>query len=63
MFYFINFILSFFFCKVFIEYLGVEVFGLNIILINIFVYLNLVEFGIGYVISYVLYKFLYEGDK
>ncbi|MCS2669944.1 hypothetical protein NXY34_17610 [Bacteroides fragilis] len=63
LFYFINLILSFLSRKAFIEHLGAEVLGLNTTLTNILVYLNLAELGIGYAISYALYKPLYEGDK
>lgn len=55
-FYFINLSLQFFSRKIFIEYLGNEVLGLNTTAMNLLQFLNLAELGIGAAISYSLYK-------
>lgn len=55
-FYFINLILQFFSRKIFIEYLGNEVLGLNTTAMNLLQFLNLAELGIGAAVSYSLYK-------
>jgi len=55
-FYIINLVLSFFSRKVFIDYLGTEILGLNTTLLNLLGFLNLAELGIGNAISYALYK-------
>lgn len=55
-FYFVNFLLQFFSRKIFIEYLGNEVLGLNTTAMNLLQFLNLAELGIGAAISYSLYK-------
>lgn len=56
LFYFVNFFLQFFSRKIFIEYLGNEVLGLNTTAMNLLQFLNLAELGIGVAISYSLYK-------
>jgi len=48
--------------KVFLEYIGVEVLGLNTTANNIFSYLNLAEMGIGFAVTYFLYKPLNNND-
>lgn len=62
-FYCLNLILQFFSRKVFIEYLGSEVLGLNTTAQNLLGFLNLAELGIGTAVSYSLYKPLYDGNK
>lgn len=59
-FYFINLILQFFSRKIFLEYLGAEVLGLNTTAQNLLGFLNLAELGIGGAIAYNLYKPLFE---
>lgn len=61
-FYFINLILQFFSRKIFLEYLGAEVLGLNTTAQNLLGFLNLAELGIGSAIAYTLYKPLYRKD-
>lgn len=48
--------------KAFLDYVGVEVMGLNTTATNLFGYLNLAEMGVGYAITYFLYKPLNEND-
>lgn len=59
-FYFINLILQFFSRKIFLEYLGAEVLGLNTTAQNLLGFLNLAELGIGGAVAYNLYKPLFE---
>lgn len=62
-FYFINLILQFFSRKVFLDYLGAEVLGLNTTAQNLLGFLNLAELGIGAAVSYNLYRPLFDEDK
>lgn len=61
-FYFLNLTLQFFSRKVFFDYLGSEVLGLNTTVQNLLGFLNLAELGIGNAIAYNLYKPLYNND-
>lgn len=62
-FYFINLVLQFFSCKIFLEYLGAEVLGLNMAAQNLLGFLNIAELGISSVISYTLYQPLFKKDR
>lgn len=62
-FYFLNLVLQFFSRKIFLDYLGSEVLGLNTMAQNFLGFLNIVELGIVSAVTYNLYKPVYEGDK
>ena len=62
MFYILNLLLQFFSRKIFLDYLGGEVLGLNTTAQNLLGFLNLAELGIGSAVAYSLYKPLYEND-
>lgn len=62
-FYCVNLILQFFSRKVFLDYLGAEVLGLNTTAQNLLGFLNLAELGIGAAVSYNLYRPLFNEDK
>lgn len=62
LFYFINLILNFYSRKVFLDYLGAEVLGLNTAVQNLLGFLNLAELGIGTAISYTLYRPIFDKD-
>lgn len=62
-FYFIGLVLEFFSRKIFLDYLGTDILGLNTTATNLLQFLNLAELGIGAAISFTLYKPLFENDK
>ncbi|MGV0969248.1 hypothetical protein [Empedobacter sp.] len=53
---------NFYYRKAFIEYLGVEMLGLNTTLSNLISFINLAELGVGASITFFLYKPLSEND-
>ena len=63
LFYFLNLLLQFFSRKIFLDYLGSEVLGLNTTAQNLLGFLNLAELGIGSAVAYNLYKPLFEGNR
>lgn len=60
--YLINMFLQFFSRKIFLEYLGTEILGLNTTATNLLQFLNLAELGIGAAIAFSLYKPLFENN-
>lgn len=60
--YFIQLVLGFFSRKVFFDYLGSEILGLNTTAGNLLGFLNLAELGIGMSVGYFLYQPLYDKD-
>lgn len=61
-FYSLNVILQFFSRKIFLDYLGSEILGLNTTAQNLLGFLNIAELGIGAAVAYSLYKPLYNKD-
>lgn len=62
-FYCINLILQFFSRKIFLDYLGAELLGLNTTAQNLLQFLNLAESGIGAAVAFALYKPLSQKNK
>lgn len=60
--YFVQLILGFFARKIFFDYLGSEVLGLDTTAGNLIGMLGLAELGIGSTIGYFMYKPLFDGD-
>ena len=58
-----NLVLQFISRKVFLDYLGTEIVGLNTTAMNILQFLNLAELGIGSAIGSTLYKPIYDNDR
>lgn len=58
--YMLTMFIGFFSRKVFINYLGAEILGLNTLIVNLLNFLNLAELGIGAAISFSLYKPLHD---
>ena len=61
--YLVQIFIGFFSRKVFLDYLGAEVLGLNTTLGNILSFLNLAELGIGIAMATSLYKPLHDQDQ
>ena len=62
LFYFLNLVLQFFSRRMFLDYLGAEILGLNTTAQNLLGFLNLAELGVGSAVAYNLYKPLYDKD-
>lgn len=62
-FYCIVLVMQFFSRKIFLDYLGAELLGLNTTAQNLLQFLNLAESGIGAAISFSLYKPLSVGNR
>ncbi|AWX13210.1 sugar transporter [Mergibacter septicus] len=62
-FFLIGILLSFFSRKIFIEYLGSEVVGLNSTIGSLIGFLSVAELGISWIISYSLYKPMRDNDS
>lgn len=62
-FYFINLVVQFFSRRVFLEYLGSEILGLNSTATNLLQFLNLAELGVTTAVAFCLYKPLYNKDE
>lgn len=62
-FYCINLFLQFFSRKIFLDYLGADLLGLNTTIQNLLQFLNLAESGIGIASAFALYKPLSAGDR
>lgn len=61
-FFFLILVANFYFRKVFVDNLGVDILGLNTTLNNMISFINLAELGIGASITYYLYKPLRDGN-
>lgn len=60
--YLVNLMVQFFSRKVFLEYLGTEILGLNSTATNLLQFLNLAELGISTAVGFCLYKPIYDED-
>lgn len=60
--YLFELLIRFFSRKVFLEYLGTEILGLNTTAQNILSFINLAELGIGSAVTITLYKPFFDGD-
>lgn len=60
---FVSILVGFFSRKIFLDYLGTEVLGLNTTAQSLLGFLNIAEMGIGSAIAVTLYKPLYEDDR
>lgn len=60
--YAINLVLQFYSRKIFLEYLGTEILGLNTTAMNLLQFLNLAELGISSAVAFSLYKPLHDND-
>lgn len=63
LFYCLNLLLQFFSRKIFLDYLGSEILGLNTTVQNLLGFLNLSELGIGSAVAYNLYKPLFDHNS
>lgn len=58
----VQFVLGFYSRKIFIDYLGTEILGLNTTAVNILQFLNLAELGIGAAVGFSLFKPLHNAN-
>lgn len=58
----INFILQFYSRKIFLDYLGTEILGLNTTATNLLQFLNLAELGISSAVGFTLFKPIHDAD-
>ena len=63
LYYLITLVLSFISRKVFLDYLGADILGLNTTATNLLQFLNLTELGIGIAVSFSLYKPISDNDN
>lgn len=63
LFFVVQFLLSFYSRKIFLDYLGTEILGLNTTAVNILQFLNLSELGIGTAVGFSLYKPIKDRDE
>lgn len=59
----INFFLQFISRKIFLDYLGTEILGLNTTATNLLQFLNLAELGISNAVGFTLYKPIHDNDR
>lgn len=62
LFYIVNLGLQFFSRKIFLDYLGTEILGLNTTAMNLLQFLNLAELGISAAVGFTLYKPIHDND-
>lgn len=62
-FFIVQLVLQFFSRKIFLEYLGTEILGLNTTAMNLLQFLNLAELGISAGVSFSLYRPLHDNDR
>ena len=62
-FYVVNLFMQFWSRKIFLEYLGTEILGLNTTAVNLLQFLNIAELGISVAVGFTLYKPLYDNDR
>lgn len=63
LFYFVNLVLQFFSRKIFLDYLGNELLGLNTTAMTLLQFLNLAELGVGAAVAYSLYEPLASDNR
>lgn len=61
--YFVSLLTAFFTRRIFIDYLGLEFMGLTGSIASLLGFLNLAELGIGFSISFLLYKPVHDRDR
>lgn len=61
--YVVNLVMQFFSRKIFLDYLGTEILGLNTTAMNLLTFLNLAELGVAGAVGFTLYKPLHDDDR